>query len=613
MAIATFFRPQAGIAWIRSEGADMLKRWLASFLGAALLAATPAPATDSGASALDALAAQYWRRELQNNYYLRLEIGKPIETIRPISYDNASDDAAFAQQMLGGLDAIDASKLDHDRWLTYRTLRYLAGNDVAEKQFYWLTQQATPYAGGSQIAEISNVLASFAFANAADATRYESLLHQYAAFVKSLGDLLKGQHERGIILPNVESEASAAVFDGYAKQSRGDSLVPALSRLAALSSGDSEALRASARNIENTEIVPAFDAVAAYLKGPYRVGAPAGVGLRQYPGGLEYYRYLAFASTTIHVEPEALHETGMQQVAAINAKLDGIRKQVGFHGNLAAFKHYLATDPRFFLKTTQQFGDRLEIYVRRSAAAVPQYFLHTPKAPYGVEPLPKELAGSQTFGYYDPPTASKAYGHYLYNAWHPERTSDLGAGALICHELIPGHHFQIALQQENTALPDVRHYDFSEVGFVEGWGEYASQLCWDMGVYTTPYDKAGRLMQDLMVSTRLVVDTGMNAMGWSLERARQFMRDNLTISEAQIESESLRYSTDIPGQALGYKTGELTMLELREHARKELGSKFDIRQFHAWVLDSGAMTLDTLREHINYEIAHVSPSLSKGG
>ncbi|HZY99887.1 MAG TPA: DUF885 domain-containing protein [Candidatus Baltobacteraceae bacterium] len=581
----------------------MLKRCLALFLGAALLAAAPAPAPDNGASALDALAAHYWQRELQSSYYLRIEIGKPIETIRAVTYENASADAAFAQQIQSGLKAIDAAKLDHDRWLTYRTLQYLTGSDVANERYFWLVQQATPYAGGSQIAQIANVFSSFAFANAADATRYESLLHQYAAFVKSLGDLLKGQHERGIILPNAESEPSAAVFASYGKISRGDSLVPAQSRLTALSAADASALRASSTTIANTEIAPAFDAVAAYLKGPYRVGAPAGVGLAQYPGGLDYYRYLVFASTTIHVEPETLHETGVEQVAAINGKLDGIRKQVGFHGNLAAFKHYLATDPRFFLKTTQQFGDRLEMYVGRAAAAVPRYFLRTPKAPYGVEPLPKELAASQTFGYYDPPTAVKAYGHYLYNAWHPERTSDLGAGALICHELIPGHHFQIAAQQENTSLPDVRHYDFSEVGFVEGWGEYASQLCWDMGVYTTPYDKAGRLMQDLMVSTRLVVDTGMNAMGWSRERAIAFMRENLTFSEAQIESETLRYSTDIPGQALGYKTGELTMLQLRDHARKELGAKFDIRQFHAWVLDSGAMTLDTLREHIDYEIA----------
>ena len=155
-----------------------MKRWLALLVGAALLAAAPAPSPSGDASALDALAAQYWQRELQNNYYLRIEIGKPIETIRAVSYENASDDAAFSQRVLDGLKTIDATKLDHDRWLTYRTLEYLAGNDVAAKKYYWLTQQATPYAGGSQIAEIATVFASFKFANASDAQRYESLLHQ---------------------------------------------------------------------------------------------------------------------------------------------------------------------------------------------------------------------------------------------------------------------------------------------------------------------------------------------------------------------------------------------------------------------------------------------------
>jgi uncharacterized protein (DUF885 family) len=159
------------------------------------------------------------------------------------------------------------------------------------------------------------------------------------------------------------------------------------------------------------------------------------------------------------------------------------------------------------------------------------------------------------------------------------------------------------LQQENTALPNVRHYDFTETGYLEGWGEYASQLCWDMGVYTTPYDRAGRIMQDLMVSTRLVVDTGMNALGWSRERAMQYMRDNLTINDTQIGTESLRYSTDIPGQALAYKTGELAMLAMREDARKKLGAKFDNRAFDSWIIDDGCMTLDTLREHIAYEMS----------
>jgi uncharacterized protein (DUF885 family) len=571
-----------------------------------LLAATPVPPQSSDASALDALANRYWERELANDFYLRAQLGKPIETIRPLTYANADADAVFAQSVLDGLHSIDTAKLDHDRWLTYRTLEYLAKNDVAGRTYYWLRQQATPYAGGFQIAYISGILTDFHFGGPADARRYESLLHQYGAFVNSIRDVLAGQHQRGIILPDVETEAAQAVFEAYAQPSQTEKLVPGETRLAALAPSEGGGLRSSAETIVAGEIAPAFASVAAYLKGPYRVGAPAGVGLSQYPGGGEYYRFLVVANTTLTITPEKLHAMGLEQVALLNEQLDSIRSEVGFRGDLRAFKSFLAHDPQFYVKTTPQFGERLEVYVKRAAAVVPQYFLHVPTAPYGVAPLPKELAGGQTFGYYDQPTAARPKGVYLYNAWHPERTSALGAGALICHELIPGHHFQIALQQENAALPDVRRYDFSEVGFVEGWGEYASQLCWDMGVYQTPYDKAGRLMQDLMVSTRLVVDTGMNALGWSRERAMQFMRENLTLSAAQIESESLRYSTDIPGQALAYKTGELTLLQIRRHAREQLGANFDIRQFHSWVIGSGSMTLDTLQAHVDYEIARAA-------
>jgi uncharacterized protein (DUF885 family) len=581
-----------------------VKRFAPFVLALVVPATTMATVNEPGAMAIDRLAERYWQYELQIDYNLRAQVGLPVEQIRPVSVDEADKDAAAAQAVLNGLASVNAAALDHDRWLTYRTLSFLASNVVAARKYFWLTQEATPYAGGGQLGGITTLLTNFQFANAADGRRYVSLLRQYAEFVRSLLTLLAGQHERGIVLPDVESAAAAAVFRGYAAPAQNGSLVPSESRLKALSDRDRALVEEGASNAVASELVPAFQSVAAYLEGPYRSGAPNGVGLAQYPGGREYYQHLVTFYTTLTITPEKLHALGLREVDRLNAQLDEIRRQVGFAGTLVEFKHYLATDRQFFPKTTLEFGDRLEMYVRRSAAAAPAYFAHMPSVPYGVAPLPKALAGSQTFGYYDAPTAEKPRGTYLYNAWHPERTSMLTAGALICHELIPGHHFQIALQQENIALPNVRRYDFSETGFVEGWGEYASQLCWDMGVYQTPYEKAGRIMQNLMVSARLVVDTGMNALGWSRERAIAYMRENLTLSEAQIESETLRYSTDIPGQALAYKTGELTMLQIREGAKKRLGVKFDFRQFHSWLIDSGSMTLDTLRAHVDYEIEH---------
>src|SRR5579871_5430597 len=352
-------------------------RWLTLFLGALLISATPMPgAPNAGASALDGLADRYWQHWLERDNFLRAQLGMPVETIRPITYANADADAAFAQNVLGELHAIDATKLDHDRWLTYRTLTYMATNDVAGRTYYWLEQQATPYAGGAQLASIVEALTEVQFTGAGDAQRYESLLHQYAAFISSIRDFLAGQHQRGIILPNVETDASQAVFEGYAQPAQSATLIPDEARLSALTPAQRAALRESSRTIVKAEIVPALQSVAAYLKGPYRAGAPAGVGLAQYPGGAEYYRYLVVANTTLTVTPEQLHAEGLQAVAQLNHELDAIKGQVGFHSDLKAFKHFLARDPQFYVKTTAQFGQRLEVYVHRAAEAAPKYFLH---------------------------------------------------------------------------------------------------------------------------------------------------------------------------------------------------------------------------------------------
>ncbi|MDP9025867.1 MAG: DUF885 family protein, partial [Candidatus Eremiobacteraeota bacterium] len=180
----------------------------------ALGAATPMSQSQT-ANQVDELGARYFARQLQNDYYLRTELGKPVETIRPLSLANAQDDAAFAQEILDGLKSVDPATLDHDRWLTYRTLQYLASNDVAGAKYFWLRQQATPYAGGSVLGEFSTIFATFTFKDAADAQRYVALLKQYAAYVGSIGDLLEGQHRRGIILPDIETDAAQAVFAGY--------------------------------------------------------------------------------------------------------------------------------------------------------------------------------------------------------------------------------------------------------------------------------------------------------------------------------------------------------------------------------------------------------------
>jgi uncharacterized protein (DUF885 family) len=230
------------------------------------------------------------------------------------------------------------------------------------------------------------------------------------------------------------------------------------------------------------------------------------------------------------------------------------------------------------------------------------FFGRTPRAPSGVERLAPALEGSMTFGYYDPPNPSREKGLYYYNGSQLDQRSLLTSAALVAHELVPGHHFQIAIQRENHELPAYRQDNFT-TAFIEGWGEYASDLAGQMGMYADPYDLAGRLMMDAHLSARLVVDTGMNALGWTRERASQYLAENTLLSEAEVATETLRYACDLPGQALAYKMGMRKLVELRERSRTALGPRFDIRAFHDLVLEGGSLPLDVLEARVERWIA----------
>ncbi len=540
-------------------------------------------------SAIAAAAERYRRHQTETEWYLCMQAGFPVEEIRAVSEENADAGARFCRAVLEELNGIPFETLDSDERLTYRALEFYARGEIAAHTYFWLQSHITPYS--CPLLFLPQLFKGFRFETPADTVRYVKLLRDYARLVRSLLVFLRGQHARGIILPRAEIEAVSATLHGYA---------------AGAASLEREQAGAAGHDVITREVRGAFAELIAFVDGEYRTGAPEGVGLAQYPGGEEYYAHLVKQRTTLDVGPHELHERGLHEVEKLEGALDEVRREVRFDGDAAAFRRFLATDRRFFAETHTAYGERLERHVECAAANVLRFFSRMPKAPYGVAPLPKELAGSQTFGYYEPPTPEKPKGTYLYNAWNPEKTTTLSTASLILHELIPGHHFQICLQQENTALPSVRRYGFAEAGFVEGWAEYAAQLGFELGAYDDPFDRAGRFMQDMMVSVRLVVDTGMNAFGWSRERAMGFMRDHLTLSEDQLASESLRYSADIPAQALAYKTGETTILALRERCERALGDAFDLKEFHAWVIGQGSMTLDALTEHV------VTMSASRG-
>ena len=580
-----------------------LRRFLALTGALSMFAPASGGASSSDAAKIDSLSQRYYDRQLATDFSVALRTGKPVTSLRAVTEENADEDAGFAQEILRELGQIDPNNLDHQRWLSLRALRYAMDGYVGARRYYWLGQHLAPYS--QPFAYALQVFTTHPFHDANDVDNYVDLLNQYAALADSVRAFAQGQHARGIILPQAEIAPTVAVLAGFASQQRSPVAVED-ARLAALPAAARDIAKERIAATISSTVTPAFERLRAYVDGPYREGAPHAVGQSQYPGGTEYYRWLVKRSTTLDMTPQQIHDLGLSEVARLRTELDGVRRSVRYEGDLDAFLTYLRTDKRFFASSSAEIGAKLTAFVSRVAPVIPRFYHTIPRAPYGVAALPANLAAGQTFGYYEAPTAAKARGTYLYNGSSPPTTSIVSTGTLIMHELIPGHHFQFSLQLENNAIPPFRRADFSVTAFVEGYAEYAAQLGFMMGVYEDPYDHAGRLMQDLMVSVRLVVDTGMNELGWSRERAMAYMRENTNLNDEQIASETLRYSCDLPAQALAYKIGELTMLRYRDEAQTRLGPGFDIRQFHQWLIGSGAMTLDTLREHLRYEEEHAA-------
>ena len=242
-------------------------------------------------------------------------------------------------------------------------------------------------------------------------------------------------------------------------------------------------------------------------------------------------------------------------------------------------------------------------FKEQAEAKLPLFFSKLPKAPCEIKRLDPQLEDLMTWGYYQVPTASDPKGYYIYNGSNPESKNifAVASAALVLHELFPGHHLQVSLQWENEALHPLRR-DYQLVPYSEGWAEYASQLGREMNIYQDPYEHCGRIFFDLLMSVRLVVDTGMDYFQWSREKAKDLMEKYLLLSEIEMNTETLRYSTSIPGQALGYKIGSLKMWDLRKKAEESLGSKFDIRKFHDVILGSGNLPLFLLEKHVEHFI-----------
>ena len=356
-------------------------------------------------------------------------------------------------------------------------------------------------------------------------------------------------------------------------------------------------LRAEALRIFADLLVPSFTKLKEYLIDRYLPACRDSVGTSELPEGADLYRYRVRWQTTTSQTPQEIHETGLREVERLRAEMDAVIARCGFTGSFAEFLDFLRTDRRFFLDRPEKLVDMYRVVTKKCDPGLARLFGRLPRLPYGVLPVPDFKAASSPAAYYAPgaPTTGRP-GYFYVNTYQVESRATWESEALALHEAVPGHHLQIALAQELTDLPEFRRHS-GYTAFVEGWGLYAESLGEELGFYQDPYAKFGQLSFDMWRSVRLVVDTGIHALGWSRERAIRFFREHTGTSDQDIGVEVDRYIV-WPGQALAYKIGQLKIRELRTYAELRLGDRFDVRAFHDRVLEAGAVPLGELEARV---------------
>jgi len=356
-------------------------------------------------------------------------------------------------------------------------------------------------------------------------------------------------------------------------------------------------LTAEYTQLIDTELLPAMTQLRDYVNNIYLPNSRASDGWWGLPNGKDWYQHLANKHTTTTLPVDEIHQIGLSEVARILSEMDKVREQVGFKGDLNAFFASLSSEPEYFFTDKQDLIDGYTSIKKRINSVLPQYFDVMPTADYIVKPVESFREKSAAGASYEAPAVDGSRpGIFYINTYNLNAQPKWGMTTLSLHEAAPGHHFQIAIKQELTDVPEFQRFQ-GYTAFEEGWALYAEYLGVEMGVFNDPYQYFGKLSDEMLRAMRLVVDTGLHAKGWSREQAIQYMKDNSPMAESDIIAEVERYMA-IPGQALSYKVGQLTILRLRADAEKALGDKFDLKGFHDQLLTTGSLPMAVMENKI---------------
>ncbi|WP_226468765.1 DUF885 domain-containing protein [Luteimonas panaciterrae] len=568
-------------------------------------AATPA---STKAAKLDALYAEYWEA------YLKLH---PVEAT--FQGDNRYNDQLpdsgsaeyrektrkFTEDWLKKIEAIGADGLAGQSLISYQIFVREAKDDLESYQYPdWMMPVNQMFSLPIAAVQFGSGTGAQPFKTVKDYDNWLARGNRLPVLIDTDIDNMRQGIKAGVVQPRALMEKVLPQLAALIKDKPEDTLLwgPIQSMPESFSAADKTRLTEAYREMIGERIMPAYRKLHDFIDKEYLPKTRASVGLDKLPNGAAWYAYGARKSTTTDMSPAEIHQIGLDEVARIHGEIRKIMVETGFKGSLQDFFQFMKSDPKFSFKSE----DALLAYYRALEAKInkriPEQFSLTPKAPFEIRPVEAFRAKSAAGGEYMQPSEDGSRpGIFYVNTYDLPTRKTWDAEDLYLHEAIPGHHFQIALQQELKSLPAFRRFG-GETAFIEGWGLYAESLGKSLGVYESPYDYFGYLQNELWRAIRLVTDTGLHSKGWTREQVIKYMLDNSAESEVQSTAEAERYIA-WPGQALAYKIGELKIKSLRAKAERELGTNFDIREFHAEVLKDGAVPLDILEGKIDRWIA----------
>lgn len=508
---------------------------------------------------------------------------------------------AFYLDLLKRLKAIEVGKLSEQERINHEMLSFVLEDEVAE-----IVHEAflVPLnAEGGWYTDF--VLESQRKPSSAEG--YERYLKRLDAFydyaLEQMALMRKGL-KKGRTAPQVILLGRENVVDNCVAARPEDSpfYTPFLEMPASIPMQKQDSLREVARRIIATHVTPAYLAFTRFWKEEYISGAGKDIGITAQPGGRAYYEQRIRYFTTLELSPEDVYNLGQKEVARIRKEMEAIIEEVGFEGSFREFLDFLRNDPQFYSTTPEQLLKEASFLAKKIDGKLPEYFGKLPRNSYGVSPVPELLAPTYTGGRYSPGSlANGRAGQYWVNTYNLPARPLYVLPSLTLHEAVPGHHLQISLSQEMEGVPQFRKRTYLSA-FGEGWALYGEWLGSEMGIYSTPYERFGKLTYEMWRACRLVVDPGMHALGWTRQQAIDFMANNTALSLHECTTEIDRY-IGWPGQAVSYKIGELKIRELRKLAEAELGTQFSIRDFHDLVLENGSIPLSTLERLVKDWIA----------